>query len=255
MKHNRLGLVSISFRKHTPQELLSAMRDAGLSLVEWGSDVHAPCDDAARLEELVALQAEYGVTCSSYGTYFRVGQNRPEEIRPYVAAAKTLGTHILRVWVGDKNFEDYTDGELAALLDDCRALAAIAAEEGVVICAECHNKTLTSRLGGALALLRAAAPHFRMYWQPNQFRTVEENLAYAEAVAADTEIVHVFQWKEKDKFPLADGIDEWCAYLEKLPDVPLLLEFMPDNELSTLPVETATLRQIVNATAPKGDPT
>lgn len=253
---HKLGLVSISFRKHAPEEILAAMQGAGLSYIEWGSDVHAPCDDEEKLHKLVTLQAQYGVICSSYGTYFRVGQNRPDEIRPYIRAAKILGTHILRVWVGDKNFEDYDNASLSALLDDCKQIAAIAAEESVVICAECHNKTLTSRLGGALALIEAAAPHFRMYWQPNQFRTVEENLAYAEAVAAYTEIVHVFQWKEKDKFPLETGIDEWRAYLDKLPDTPpLLLEFMPDNELSTLPVETASLRRIVNAPTPKGDPT
>ena len=56
------GLVSISFRAHAPREILCAMRDAGLSLIEWGSDVHAPCHDLARIDELVALQREFGFT-------------------------------------------------------------------------------------------------------------------------------------------------------------------------------------------------
>ena len=70
-----LGLVSVSFRKITPEEILSAVRDAGLSCIEWGSDVHAPCKDTERLYGLVELQKKYGITCSSYGTYFRFHLN------------------------------------------------------------------------------------------------------------------------------------------------------------------------------------
>jgi sugar phosphate isomerase/epimerase len=72
-KYN-LGLVSVSFRKHSPKEILEEMKKAELSLIEWGSDVHAPCGDIERLNEIAKLQKEYGIECSSYGTYFRFGQ-------------------------------------------------------------------------------------------------------------------------------------------------------------------------------------
>ena len=36
------GLVSISFRSHTPDEILRAAAESGLTQIEWGSDVHAP---------------------------------------------------------------------------------------------------------------------------------------------------------------------------------------------------------------------
>ena len=44
MKENQysLGLVSVSFRKNTPKEILEAVKEAGLSCIEWGSDAHAP---------------------------------------------------------------------------------------------------------------------------------------------------------------------------------------------------------------------
>ena len=47
------GLVSISFRGHTPEEILKAMAQAGLDRIEWGSDVHAPCGDVENLEKIV----------------------------------------------------------------------------------------------------------------------------------------------------------------------------------------------------------
>ena len=40
------GLVSISFRKYSIDEILSACRDANLSVIEWGSDVHVPAGNA-----------------------------------------------------------------------------------------------------------------------------------------------------------------------------------------------------------------
>ena len=58
----QLGLVSISFRSLTPRQLAEAVVAAGLKCIEWGSDVHAPCDNPERLQEIVALQKEFGIT-------------------------------------------------------------------------------------------------------------------------------------------------------------------------------------------------
>ena len=82
---HRLGLVSISFRKHAPREILQAMREVGLTEIEWGSDVHAPPEKAA---EIARLQAEFGINCSSYGTYFTLGKTPLSELERYIAAAQ-----------------------------------------------------------------------------------------------------------------------------------------------------------------------
>ena len=104
MKHEyRLGLVSVSFRQHTPKEIAAAVKDAGLSYIEWGSDIHAPKDDEARLLEIAALDEEYGLICSSYGTYFTLGETPIEELSQYISAAKTLKTNVLRLWCGSKS--------------------------------------------------------------------------------------------------------------------------------------------------------
>ena len=52
------GLVSISFRNNTQREILTMMKTASLSHIEWGSDVHAPCDDLEKINEIAALQAQ-----------------------------------------------------------------------------------------------------------------------------------------------------------------------------------------------------
>lgn len=241
------GLVSVSFRKHSPEEIIKAARDAGLSCIEWGSDIHAPCRDTARLSEIVRLQKEYGVTCSSYGTYFRLGVTPLTELPDYIAAAKTLGTNILRVWGGTKKGADMTPEELAAFTDTCKQAAAMAEEAGVILCTECHMLSVTETPDYGAALMEAVnSPAFRTYWQPFQWLDAEGSLAVAKAYAPFAQHIHVFNWRGNGKFPLAEAVEDWRAYLSVLPPPrALLLEFMPDDRIETLPAEAEALRAII----------
>lgn len=248
--NHRTGLVSVSFRGHSPREILCAMRDAGLTNIEWGSDVHAPCHDGARLDELARLMREFGVECCSYGTYFRLGQTPVGELEPYILAAKRLGTHILRVWCGTKSGADMTEDEVSSLFDACRAAADMAEAHGVILCTECHRDTFTERAEDALCLMQAVnSPHFRTYWQPFQWCTAAQNEQYLRTLLPYVTHLHVFQWKESARYPLSDGLGEWQSYLSLLQNShTLLLEFMPDDRLSSLDAEADALRAILGET-------
>ena len=82
-KYN-FGLVSVSFRNYTPRDILQVMKETKLSCIEWGSDIHAPCNETEKLMEISTLQKEYGIKCCSYGTYFRLGQTPVEELNNYI---------------------------------------------------------------------------------------------------------------------------------------------------------------------------
>lgn len=243
MNYN-LGICSISFRKNSPEEILSAMKEAGLSVIEWGSDVHCPPE---RAEEISALQNQYGVKCCSYGTYFKIGVTPIEELNKYIVAAKTLGTNVLRLWCGDKNSEDHTESEKEKLFAACEAAAEIAKAEDVILCMECHNNTYTNRKESALELMMAVnSPHLRMYWQPNQFRSEEENTLYAKLLSPYTVNIHVFNWEKKEKFPLKLAKAVWKNYLSCFDKGKnLLLEFMPDDKIESLKTEAEALKEIV----------
>ena len=247
MNDYKLGLVSISFRKHTPEEIIQAVKAAGLTCIEWGSDVHAPCKDTDRLQKIAALQKEYGIECSSYGTYFNVEKNSLEELPAYIAAAKILGTNILRLWGGTKKGADMTEEEWAAFTDTCRKAAAMAEEQGVILCLECHMRSVTETSDYAVALMEAVnSPHFRMYWQPFQWLDNEGSLAVAKAVAPYARHIHVFNWRGGERFPLLDAVEDWKAYLTAFTTPrTLLLEFMPDDRLVTLSDEAKALKSIV----------
>ena len=241
------GLVSISFRSMSVDEIMDLCVQNGLQFVEWGSDVHAPCDDKERLAYLVSEQTRRGLICSSYGTYFRVGIDPVENLYAYIVAAKILGTNILRLWCGKKNYEDFTLEEKEKILSDAKRIAGIAEKEGVYICMECHPKTFTNCLKGAAELMETVnSKHFGMYWQPNQNISFEENMEYARAISPYVTQIHMFNWEGKNRYPLADAVDTWRSYLSCFEgDHVLLLEFVPNNQPEELPAEAEALRLIL----------
>lgn len=246
LKH-KVGLVSVSFRKHSPLEILREMQKCSLSLIEWGSDIHAPCTDEKHLCELLKMQNEYGACCCSYGTYFRLGITDVSELERYINAAKILGTDILRIWCGDKRHDKYTADEKKAFVEVAVKAAEIAQNNGVFLCMECHNNTYTETLCGALEIMNAVdSENFRMYWQPNQFVDFDENIEYAKQISDYVKNVHVFNWNGREKYPLSQGIDMWQKYLGCF-DKPkkLLLEFMPDDRIESLEEEAKALFEII----------
>ena len=241
-----LGLVSISFRNLSPEEIISEAKNAGLACIEWGSDIHAPRNDYEKLNLIAELQKKNDIFCCSYGTYFRLGRDNTEELTEYISAAKTLGTDILRLWCGTKASSEYTPDEERQLFDECKKGAAIAEKHGVILCMECHNGTYTDTKEGAIKLMQqVSSPALRMYWQPNQFTDNEENKRYARLLSSFTKNIHVFNWSATERFPLGDAVDLWKEYLSYFnKNQTLLLEFMPDDKISSLKAEAQSLRKI-----------
>ncbi len=239
----KIGLVSVSFRDYSPEEILAAMKENGLRYIEWGSDIHAP---TCKAQEIALLQKQYGIKCCSYGTYFRLGVTPISELPSYIEAAKILGTDILRLWCGDKNSEDYTEMEKRELFTACKAAAKIAEAECVTLCMECHSKTYTNEKEAALELMQTVnSPNFKMYWQPNQSKSEEENIEYAKQISDSTVNIHVFNWKGKEKYSLKDATDIWKTYLSCFDNRKnLLLEFMPDDKIESLKREAEALKEI-----------
>ena len=243
----KTGLVSVSFRELSPEEIVDLVCAVGLKYIEWGSDVHAPQNDGERLSRIAAMQKERGVECCSYGTYFRVGVNAPVEIEEYIAAAKLLGTRVCRIWCGNKSSLEYSEEERMELLQDCRTLAEIAEKQGAVLCLECHRGTFTDEADWALWLMEnVGSPCFKMYWQPEVIHSFEENTEYAKLLSDRVVNIHVFNWDKNGQYPLKDAVGVWKKYLENFSgEQHLLLEFMPDGRSESLKTENAALIEIM----------
>lgn len=243
------GLVSISFREHSAAEIIQAAATLGLKRIEWGSDVHAPYQDIAKLKQIKSLQLIHNVSCCSYGTYFRLGYTPIEELPLYIKAAKLLGTNTLRLWAGRKKAADCTEEERDYLFAQCRAATEIAETHNVILCLECHRRSYTETKEGAFELMRTInSPHFRMYWQPNPDISITENLDYISLLNPYITHIHVFNWTAEQRLELSKGIHSWITYLSALSgDHHLLLEFMPDDRFQSLEKEAEALHYIIRS--------
>ncbi len=242
------GLTSVTFRKKEAEEIIALALRTGLDGIEWGGDVHVPAGDVKRAEEIGMKTRSAGLRVLSYGSYFRAGEG--EDFAPVLASAKALGAPMIRIWAGQKSFEESTPEEFSAIAARIRAAAQAAEKENISLAAEYHRKTATQTKEGALALLQAVnSKNFNLYWQPNPDITMQEQLAEIDMLLPRLKTIHVFYWVNKnERRLLEEGIAPWKMYLEHLAKGSgthdLVLEFVKEDSEESFEKDAAALRRL-----------
>ncbi len=243
------GVVSVSFRDKTPEEIVESAAESGLQCIEWGSDVHVPFNNLENAREVFEKTAQKGLFVSSYGTYFGIDRDGLSELNCYMETAKALHTNKMRIWPpGKPSKKIIADGEWKSYVKKTSRLAQVAEKSGIVLMLECHPFTLTDDYNAALEFFEAVnQPNLRLCWQPNQYKSLDYNLKSIKKLKRYIENVHVFNWDKTQRYPLEDGIETWKSYLKEIEASPhcLLLEFMHDDKFSSLPQTAAALDEII----------
>lgn len=252
----RTGLVTVTFRHLSPEEIIAAARGAGLSLLEWGGDVHVPPGANLRAREIARMTADAGLETICYGSYYRVGHEGEGGKPPFadvLSAAAALGAPSIRVWAGARGSDAADDEYFRRVVDDASRIAALAADRGVRVAFEFHGGTVNDTAAAASRLLgELPQENIASLWQPlpsldaaardESLRVVRPRLAH----------VHVFHWlpgDPVDRRPLAEGTDEWRGWFAaaardgRVPDA--LLEFVQGDDPARLPAEADALRAIL----------
>lgn len=235
----KTGIVSVTFRGKSIFDVIAMSKQAGLDAIEIGSDVHAPYT-SDKLADIAKCAADNKIDIVSYGTYYKLGQypDAAAEFMSYIKAAKLLGTKNLRLWAGVKNSEDVDPTERRRLTDEAILCADLAAKENMTISFEYHGGTLTNNADSALRLIcDIARANASLYWQPNQYKDLDFNIAALKSVLEFVSNVHVFAWDARSgsliRYPLAEFDKAWHSYLDILAcdkrDHALLLEFVKDD--------------------------
>ncbi len=211
------GLVSITFRKLSPAEIVELVAGAGLDCIEWGGDVHCPHGDVARAAEVRRLTGDAGLRVSAYGSYYRLGEENEFPLEGVIASARELGAPTVRVWAGRRGSAKADAGYRARVVDESRRAAELADEADMTVSYEYHENTLTDTNESALALLREADhENIRTFWQPPNGKETDYRLAGLKNVKPWMTSVHIFTWDaENRRLPLADGESWWRQLLSE----------------------------------------
>ncbi len=242
------GLVSISFRSLSPDEIMAVCKKSGLSHIEWGTDSHVKTPDEGNKVYQAGIPA--GIMPCSCGSYYKLGLSTRDDLKNVLETARALHTDIVRIWGGNRGSAELSESDFSKLVGEAYYAAELAESYGVTLCLECHPNTVTDRYESELRFLNAVShPRLRTYWQPNQFESFSYNMEAAEALAKDTRMIHVFAWSATERFPLEAHLEIWNQYLSVFHKVGgtfgALLEFMPDNRPESLLHEADTLRKLL----------
>ncbi|MFF8913084.1 sugar phosphate isomerase/epimerase family protein [Streptomyces sp. NPDC015032] len=245
----RLGLCSVTFRRLPAAEVARRAADAGLEVVEWGADVHAPPEEPGTVRAARDASERYGLTCCSYGSYFRATPDESAGFPVVARAAVLLGAPRVRVWAGTVGSRDATPQERRGTVTRLREAARVAADHGLELALEFHAKTLTDSVASTLRLLdEVGADNLRTYWQPPLDTPDEEALAGLAELGDRVGAVHVFSWWPGNRrLRLADREDLWTGVFDLLNRrrvrLDALVEFVPGDDPAVLAGEAATLRR------------
>ena len=248
----KAGLTSITFRNKSIEEIVGVTKKAGLSSIEWGGDVHCPPDKGEFAKLARELCEKNGIAVSSYGTYFRLGNDTDEEFEKICENTKLLGTDTLRIWGYNKDCEAVSDDEYEKCISQAKRISKIAQKHGFVVCFEYHRGTLTRKAEFAKKLIEDInCENIRLYWQPNPEISADENRRELSIVLPYVVNIHCFAWTWDGKnvrHPLSDGRSEWKKYIEiaKKGNVGnILIEFVKDDDDMAFEDDAKTLCEIL----------
>jgi len=204
------GLVSVTFRNLTPQEIILLCKENNLSGIEWGGDIHVPHGDVETAKAVKSQTEQAGLSVLAYGSYYRAGtygEKFREEFEKVLDSAIALSAPIIRIWVYEKGSAEISSDTYERIITEVRSICDRAKEFGKKISFECHNNTLTDEYHSSAQFMKDIdRQNATMYWQPNQFRSEEYNIESLKALLPYITNVHVFHWIGTEKFTLSKGI-------------------------------------------------
>lgn len=241
------GLVSVTFRKLSPLEIVNLCMQAKLEGIEWGGDIHVPAGDLQRAKETRQLTLEHGLNVAAYGSYYRLGsQTSPFE--PVLETAYALGAPTIRVWAGTVGSEDASEAYWERVLQESQHIADLSATVGISISYEFHPQTLTDTIESTLRLLQTINhPNILTLWQPPVCSTCADNIKGLAKLLPWLGNVHVFHWfPEYERCPLILGTEDWATYLSVISSDEqerfLMLEFVKDDSMQAFLEDAQTLQ-------------
>lgn len=251
------GLVSVTFRKLTPGQIVDLVREAGLTGIEWGGDIHTPHGDLEKAAEVRRRTEDAGLQVCAYGSYYRSVDSEADGLtfEPVLASALALGAPVIRVWPGRRGSADADAVYRESVAANLREIGETASRSGVLVALEFHGNTLTDTVDSALALMgEVDHPNVKLYWQAPHDQSTEVRLDGLKRVRPHLSHLHAFYWDMVEgnlvRSPLSAGTGPWRIYLDAVADLEgdrfVLLEFVRDDSPQQFLEDARTLKRLID---------
>ena len=247
------GLVSVTFRQLSPEEIVKLVQKAGLQGIEWGGDVHVPHGDYKRACEVAKLTRDHGLAVASYGSYYRVDNPDPKvgSFENIVETAVNLGAPTIRVWAGNRGSQEVNEADRGKMIEETRKIADLAGKSGIRIAFEYHGNTLTDSLTSAVRWMQEINHNNAyIYWQPSVLENMETRISGLNQLLPWLDHVHAFHWKDHHRLPFLLGHEEWLPYIQLLKKQPgnrfVLLEFVKDDDPAQFVEDSQALLRLLD---------
>jgi Xylose isomerase-like TIM barrel. len=245
------GLVSVTFRKLSPGEIIELVTRAGLNAIEWGGDIHVPHGDLKKAKEVAGMTLESGLKISSYGSYYHVGcENDLSLFERILETASILKAPTIRVWAGNKGTSEADEDHWERVVEDARAIVEKAAAYDIELAFEYHGNSLTDNINDALKLLDLIGNRrFKSYWQPNIGMEPDKCRDDIIKLKGHLSNIHVFHWINYEHRSLSEGEFIWDNYFKTIDDKAekrfASLEFVRDDSPEAFLEDAKTLKKLL----------
>ena len=194
------------------------------------------------------MTTDAGLKVSSYGSYYRVGEEKKGSFAAVLDTARELHAPIIRVWAG-KHGSVKTDKKYRnKIIRESRRIADMADAAGIIISYEFHGGTLAdTNISARMLLEEVNHDKIKIYWQPIVGSKANYCLAGLKSLIPWVTNIHTFHWGQSgERRPLIEGQDAWKRYLSVIAasnrDHFLLLEFVKDDAPEMFLQDATTLK-------------
>lgn len=249
------GLLSVTFRKLNPSEIIKLASESGMRVMEWGGDVHVPPGDAANAREVRRITEEAGLTTAAYGSYYRLLADAGPDFAAVLDTAAALGAPSIRIWAGNKGTFESDDAHFQAVVAESLRLAELAEATGVVLAFEFHGGTVNDTREASKRFFETANhPALATYWQPPLQVPESDAISGLADLLPYVRDVHVFHWTVEEnvgliRHPLSEGTAFWSKAFDILRgtgrDHAVMLEFVRDDSPETFRQDARALLALI----------
>lgn len=239
-----IGLCTVTFRDLTVDNIFELAKESQVEAIEWGGDFHLKPGDLEQAQYIKEQTAVSNIKYMTYGSYYYLQLNH--NFQAVLETAARLGADKIRVWAGQKPSAEANEAYWQDLIAEAQELANHAKAVGIGLAFEYHAGTLTDTAQTALRLMESiGCDNVSLYWQPAENLSVQERLDSLPKLIPYLSNVHVFHWENYlNRFALAEGEEEWQAYLQLLSkeDRAYYLEFVKGDSVAQFKEDLKTLK-------------